>query len=830
MNIETLFNQILHMGATASIVILTVFLVRALMHRFPKKYAYLLWVIVGIRLICPFALSSSISLFNLKPLADSRNATEPYTLTHQQQTKPSDNTNYAMSAKTSIQTANDTEKNTDASQPDSSHKSAAVQNDSVSEQTRSNDSPAETKEAGKETTAGNRQTVFSQSLHFLSLLWLAGIVVFLFWNVYQTIRMKRQLAKAVHYRDHIYECDNIPSPFVMGLFRPRIYIPFRLSDTERDYILAHEQYHIRRKDYLIKAAAFFLVIVYWFHPLVWISYFCMVRDMEMSCDEYVLAASDIETRRNYSQSLLAFATNQRHFSMGLLSFGETGTHRRIKHILKFRNGGKWMGITAILLVAGAALVCLTNGRPSAKKTTTDHDARKTIGSWTIHNYETKLLMNRGRQIKDDTSSFDQLYEGNFVLATYRDGKKVDEIELKAENTDPIMHFPATIPLHVRDYDGDQAADDFAIGQPHGSEAMTYQFFTVEENGSILPFTVSEEPMDYIIAAKDQYSPSFQTAKDLISYSMYDLETKKTEKADFNLTKKIDLNKSPDTETALVRKINAAITTTMPDKVVSEIKHKPWKSTGTDTYSIGNTEDFDATLRLDFTFQQNALTYYTSKEYGFVDEMPKERITKNQALALVQKFARHFLERTLEKSELHVAQMTPPRYDNKDYLVVNDGQGGLYAVQLSHNMVVMFTQGEIVYAGEDEQKEQKNGNAKVAIAPSEIKQITSASLSYKSKTDRISINQTITDPFTLETMEKIFSEATYVRGGSACPFGDAILTLHLKSGREIQLTWACDDCRIFRINGVCYEYIDAFLSTSPDGLRGFFDKIPWKRQA
>lgn len=78
------------MGATASIVILTVFLVRALMHRFPQKYAYLLWVIVGIRLICPFALSSSISLFNLKPLADSRNATEPYTLTYQQQTKPSD--------------------------------------------------------------------------------------------------------------------------------------------------------------------------------------------------------------------------------------------------------------------------------------------------------------------------------------------------------------------------------------------------------------------------------------------------------------------------------------------------------------------------------------------------------------------------------------------------------------------------------------------------------------------------------------------------------------------------------------------------------------------
>lgn len=648
MSIYELFIQILRMGATASIVILAVFLVRALMRRFPKKYAYLLWIIVGIRLVCPTALSSPVSLFNLKPLADSRHAAEPYVSSQYQPAKSADNTNNHMTMEASEQGKNHTEKNNGADQPDNNRQSSTVRSSSDSEKTQNTSSLTKTADTLTGTARISSETVTYQVLHTLSLIWLTGVIALLLWNVYLTIRMKRQLSKAVLYRDHIYECDNIPSPFVMRLLRPRIYIPFRLSDTEREYILAHEQYHIRRKDYLIKAAAFFIVILYWFHPLVWISYFCMVRDMEMSCDEYVLTASDTEIRQHYSQSLLAFATNQRHFSMGLLSFGETDTRRRVKHILKFRKKRKWMGIIAVLLVAGAALVCLTNGKSS--------------------------------------------------------------------------------------------------------------------------------------------------------------------------TKRIDPKKSPDAEASLVRKMKTAVTTVMPKKVTDEIKNKQWKKTGTDTYSVANTEDFDSTLRLDFTFKENVLTYYTSKEYGFVDDMPKEKITKKQAIVLLQKFAENFLDRKLDKTEFHVAKTTPPRYDNKDYLTVEDTQGGFYVVQLSHNMVVLFTQTEIVYVGEDE-----------PVTPSEIRQIISAKLSYRGKTENDSVTQTITNQNTLDTLEQILSEATEFRGGITCPFGDAVLTLYLAGGKEMELTWACDGCRIFRLNGVYYGYIDEFLSTSPDGIRGFFDKIPWKRQ-
>ena len=113
---------------------------------------------------------------------------------------------------------------------------------------------------------------------------------------------------------------------------------------------------------MIKAAAFLILSVYWFHPLVWISWLCMTRDMEMSCDEYVLGSMGKDIRTEYSQSLLGFALNRRHLSAGLLAFGETDTRKRIRHVLHFRKKGKWMGIIACIVLLVSSVVCLTNGK------------------------------------------------------------------------------------------------------------------------------------------------------------------------------------------------------------------------------------------------------------------------------------------------------------------------------------------------------------------------------------------------------------------------------------------------------------------------------------
>lgn len=312
MELFDMFEQILYMGSMAAIVIPAVLLVRVLLRHFPRRYAYMLWIIVGIRLVCPVAFASSLSLFNLEFL----------------------------------------ERNTPVSREHSytgaSEEIMYEQNEQIKWEAASN--------------PGNNDSYFTiKPLQIAVFGWLTGCLLLLLWNIFLAARMHQRLRKAVVYRDNIYECDNIASPFVFGLFRPRIYIPFRLSEEEREIILRHEQFHIRRKDYIIKTVSFLIVSVYWFHPLVWISYFCMVRDMEMSCDEYVLATEGRDIRTKYSQCLLAFATNQRRPFIGLLAFGEKDTGKRIRHILNFQQSGKKMGILAGLLVLAAAATCLTNG-------------------------------------------------------------------------------------------------------------------------------------------------------------------------------------------------------------------------------------------------------------------------------------------------------------------------------------------------------------------------------------------------------------------------------------------------------------------------------------
>lgn len=287
-----LFIQILNMGITASVVIIAVLFLRLFMQRLPRKYTYMLWLIVGIRLVCPFAVTSPVSVFNL-------------TANH---TKDSISVLKQETVKT----------------PDSQIVTGKIQNNQIAEKT----SVSKQHEHGVMNTyhavSGNNAqhvdyTVLDTSIFIRTgaVVWVVGIILILLWNLILMANTKKQLSRAVLYRQNIYECDNIPSPFVMGLIRPHIYIPFRLGASEQEYILKHEMYHIRRKDYIVKFVAFLILAIYWFHPLVWISYLYMVRDMEMSCDEYVLETMNTDIRVDYSKSLLGFATNRRMLSAGL---------------------------------------------------------------------------------------------------------------------------------------------------------------------------------------------------------------------------------------------------------------------------------------------------------------------------------------------------------------------------------------------------------------------------------------------------------------------------------------------------------------------------------
>lgn len=316
-----LFRIIVELGTTAVPVILAVFAIRICLWRAPKRYSYLLWGIVGFRLAVPFSISSAFSIFNLEVFRGTglgRNIVQP-----------------------------------EMGEAFGTHTAGLGQGlaDVGSGQT------APMPQGGGNVPDGLWQA--------LMLLWTAGAVAILVYFLLTWMRMKKRVEKAVWKQENVWECESIPSPFVMGIFSPKIYIPFHLGEAERMVILKHEQYHIRRKDYLVKIFACLLVAVYWFHPLVWAAYFAMQKDMEMSCDEQVLEWIGVKRKAEYSRLLLAFAEKEREgFRAGILGFGENRIKGRIQNILNFRHTGRWMAAGLGMVCIAAVCLLGTNGRVS----------------------------------------------------------------------------------------------------------------------------------------------------------------------------------------------------------------------------------------------------------------------------------------------------------------------------------------------------------------------------------------------------------------------------------------------------------------------------------
>lgn len=426
MNDISIFMQILNMSIASSFVIAAVLLVRIFMRGLPRKYSFLLWLIVGIRLACPVFVASPFSLFNLAGdynigihisedltkniKGNMSNVTVLPTAGHS--TPEETTTPLPPNEDSSIQkSVADTSPKSERSQetpdrrdqesnsptvPKSAETSHEIP-DLIGREPYSPANPKEAETSQKRFGSQSRKQIQTDApkavktslaekvlsrpglLHSAAVIWVLGMAGILSWNLYLALRMRGQLRKAVLYsggscettatdnKGNIYECDGIASPFVVGLIKPKIYIPFRLRPEELSYILKHEQYHISRKDYLTKLIACILTGIHWFNPLVWAAFHAMTRDMEISCDEYVLTEMGAQIKQDYSQSLLAFATNQRRFSMSLLAFGETDTRKRVKHIMKFKKKKKWMGILSIAILLMVSTACLTDNQASEAK-------------------------------------------------------------------------------------------------------------------------------------------------------------------------------------------------------------------------------------------------------------------------------------------------------------------------------------------------------------------------------------------------------------------------------------------------------------------------------
>ena len=359
MTVEKIFLSLLNMSLTASVVITVVFFARLVLKRAPKWVRYALWAVVLFNLLCPFKLESVFSLQPLKPT--------PIPL------------NIGMQATPRIDSG------------------VLIINNAVNAVL-----PAAMPAAAPAANVNPLKIWIVAGAY----IWLVGIAALLAYAVVTYARLKRKLRFATKRESDVYETDRIRSPFVLGFVRPKIYLPIGLSDADLTYILFHERTHIKRRDYIVKPAAFLALAVHWFNPLVWLAYFLLNADMEMSCDERTLKELGGEIKAVYSNALLALSTGKRLVGLSPLTFGEGGIKERIRNVMKFKKASK------VIIVAAVALaVVLSAGFAVSKASPLNGDKNEpnmgiTADSVSADNYDLAV----GQDITSEGSADFQINE------------------------------------------------------------------------------------------------------------------------------------------------------------------------------------------------------------------------------------------------------------------------------------------------------------------------------------------------------------------------------------------------------------------------------------
>ncbi|MBQ2254828.1 MAG: hypothetical protein II325_06725, partial [Clostridia bacterium] len=312
------FLQLLNMSITAGWVVLAVMLLRLCFRKAPKWITVLLWGLVAVRLLLPFSIESALSLL---PSGE----TVPHEIL--QAEKPA--------IQSGIPSVN------------------AVVNPFLQE--------------SFAPTPGNSVNPMQVVTEIAAWVWIVGVAGMMLYFFVSFFLLKRKLREAVLVKENIWACDGVDTPFLLGLFRPRIYLPSFLAEEDAAFVIAHEKAHLKRKDHLWKPLGFLLLAVYWFHPLLWVGYILLCKDIELACDERVLAELGEESKKTYSNALINCSVPRRMISACPLAFGENGVKSRVKSILHYKKPALWILIGAILVTSFAAVWFLTDPLKAKEK-------------------------------------------------------------------------------------------------------------------------------------------------------------------------------------------------------------------------------------------------------------------------------------------------------------------------------------------------------------------------------------------------------------------------------------------------------------------------------
>ena len=306
-----LFLKIINMSISASWLVLAVLILRFVLKKAPKWINVLLWGIVAIRLICPFSFESTLSLI---PSAE----TIPL--------------NIGMDTTPTINSG------------------ISAINNAVNPIISQFNTPM----------AGASINPLQITIGIYEYIWIFGMIALALYTAISYWRLHRKVDTAVRYKDNIFQSENVSFPFVLGIIKPRIYLPFKMNGQYLEHVVAHEQAHVCRKDHWWKPLGFLLLMIHWFNPLMWLAYVLLCRDIELACDEKVIKELGNEQRGDYTQALVACSVNRRMIAACPLAFGEVSVKERVKSVMNYKKPAFWVIIISVIVCVGVAVCFLTN--------------------------------------------------------------------------------------------------------------------------------------------------------------------------------------------------------------------------------------------------------------------------------------------------------------------------------------------------------------------------------------------------------------------------------------------------------------------------------------
>ncbi len=376
-----IFLKIVNMSISACWIVLAILLLRIILKKAPKWINCVLWGIAGLRLVMPFSFES---IFSLIPSAE--------TIT----------------------------KVPDSPRPHIDSGVSVIDN-------QVNDYLQGNYFEGVSRPTGN----FVDITTILAIVWVVGIVALMIYTLVSFLRLKSKIGTAVLLRDNIYQSEAVVSPFVLGIIKPKIYLPFNMNEQNMGHVIAHEQAHIRRKDHFWKPLGFLILALHWFNPMVWLGYILLCRDIELACDEKVVKEFNNEQRADYSQALLTCSVNRRMIAACPIAFGEVGVKDRVKSVLNYKKPAFWIIVVAIITSIAVAVCFLTNPKENTELSEVQNGTYKLSNEIYFNGAYSYIPYIENNTIEIKTKGGMHIY--HFIGEELSTGALYEEVSLNKEN-------------------------------------------------------------------------------------------------------------------------------------------------------------------------------------------------------------------------------------------------------------------------------------------------------------------------------------------------------------------------------------------------------------